>query len=155
MARRSIRDLELVVKINMQIKFDSSALGKTKWHEYAIRFILGGSITAVAGFIAKKFGPGIGGLFLAFPAIFPAGATLIEKHEKQRKAEQGLQGTKRARYAASVDAAGSSMGSIGLLVFAVLSWRFIPRHNALSVLAGSTLVWLGVSVLVWLVRKRT
>src|SRR5438309_11211864 len=99
----------------MQIKFDPSALGKTKWHEYPIRFILGGSITAVAGFIAKKFGPGIGGLVLALAAIFPAVATLIEKHEKQRKAEQGLQGTKRARYDASTDAAGSSIGSMGPL----------------------------------------
>ena len=44
-----------------------------------------GLITAVAGIIAKQFGPGIGGLFLAFPAIFPASATLIEKHEKQKK----------------------------------------------------------------------
>src|SRR5437660_11817136 len=139
----------------MKVTVDLSALGKTKWYEYAVRFVFGGIVTVLAGLIAKNFGPGVGGLFLAFPAIFPAGATLIEKHEKQRKAEQGLQGTKRARYAASVDAAGSSMGSIGLLVFAVLSWRFIPRHNALSVLAGSTLVWLGVSVLVWLVRKRT
>src|SRR6266851_8304007 len=128
------------------IRVDLSSLRETKPHEYAMRFLFGGACTVLAGLIATRFGPGIGGLFLAFPAIFPAGATLIEKHEKQRKAEQGLQGTKRARYAASVDAAGSSMGSIGLLVFAVLSWRFIPRLNALSVLAGSTLVWLGVSV---------
>ena len=46
---------------------------------------------------AEKFGPGIGGLFLAFPAIFPASATLIEKHEEQRKQVRGLQGTRRAR----------------------------------------------------------
>jgi hypothetical protein len=30
-------------------------------------------------------GPRVGGLFLAFPAIFPASATLVEKHEKQKK----------------------------------------------------------------------
>ena len=34
---------------------------------------------------AKRYGPGVAGLFLAFPAIFPAGATLIEKHEKEKK----------------------------------------------------------------------
>jgi hypothetical protein len=67
----------------MQIKVYPSALGQTKWYEYAIRFLFGGMITAVAGMIAKQFGPGIGGLFLAFPAIFPASATLIEKHETQ------------------------------------------------------------------------
>jgi hypothetical protein len=30
------------------------------------------------GLLAKKFGSTVGGLFLAFPAIFPASATLIE-----------------------------------------------------------------------------
>jgi hypothetical protein len=69
----------------MQIKVDTSGLGQTKWYEYAVRFVAGGPVTATAGIIAKKFGPGVGGLFLAFPAIFPASATLIEKHEKQRK----------------------------------------------------------------------
>ena len=38
-------------------------------------FFFGGLITAVAGVIAQRFGPIIGGLFLAFPAIFPASAT--------------------------------------------------------------------------------
>src|SRR5881398_2408468 len=88
--------------------------------EYALRFLFGGLIPAVAGIIAKKFGPGVGGLFLAFPAIFPASATLIEKHEKQKKESEGLRGTERAREAVSVDAAGAAMGSIGLLVFALV-----------------------------------
>jgi hypothetical protein len=91
------------------------------------RIPFGGLITAVAGVIAKKFGPVIGGLFLALPEIFPASATLIEKHEKQKKEEKGLRGTRRGREAASVDAAGSAMGSAGLLVFASIFWRFAPR----------------------------
>ena len=76
----------------MQIKVDFSVLGQTKWHEYAVRFLFGGLITAVAGIIAEKCGPGIGGLFLAFPAIFPASATLIEKHEKQKKEQRRTTG---------------------------------------------------------------
>ena len=43
---------------------------KTKWHEFALSFAFGGAIR-VAGLIANKWGPGVGGLFLAFPAIFP------------------------------------------------------------------------------------
>jgi hypothetical protein len=39
-----------------------------------------------------EWGPAVVGLFLAFPAIFPASATLIEKHERQRKQRQGLTG---------------------------------------------------------------
>lgn len=138
----------------MQIKVDASALTQTKWHQYAVRFALGGLITAVAGVIAKKYGAGIGGLFLAFPAIFPASATLIEKHEEKRKQEQGLDGSKRGRQAASVEAAGSAMGSIALLVFALLVWQFLRNHHAWTVLAGATVAWLAVAVLMWQLRKR-
>jgi hypothetical protein len=74
-----IRALVHLAEIAMQIKVDPSVIGQTTWYEYAVRFLFGGFITAVAGIIAKEFGPGIGGLFLAFPAIFLASATLIEK----------------------------------------------------------------------------
>jgi hypothetical protein len=137
----------------MRIKADLSALAQTKWHDYAVRFLFGGFITALAGIIAKKFGPGIGGLFLAFPAILPASATLIEKHEREKKESLGLNGTARGRSAASVDAAGSSMGSIGLFVFALVVWQFVQRDPAWIVLAGATLLWLAVSVAVWQIRK--
>jgi hypothetical protein len=138
----------------MQIKVDPSFIGQTRWYEYAIRFLFGGLITAVAGIIAKKFGPVTGGLFLAFPAIFPASATLIEKHEKQKKEAQGLQGTQHGREAASIDAAGSAMGSVGLFVFALLVWQFALRYSTWTVLIGATLAWLIGSVLIWHVRKR-
>ena len=73
----------------MKISLDLSALGKTKWYEYALRFAFGGAITVAAGLIANKWGPGVGGLFLAFPAIFPASATLVEKHEKKNSNTPG------------------------------------------------------------------
>jgi Protein of unknown function (DUF3147) len=76
----------------MLIKTDWSVLRNTGWKHYAIRFVLGGSITVAAGLIATEFGPSVGGLFLAFPAIFPASATLAEKREKERKGKKGLSG---------------------------------------------------------------
>lgn len=138
----------------MQVKVDYSTLRQTKWHDYAIRFVFGGLITAGAGLIADKCGPVVGGLFLAFPAIFPASATLIEKHEKQKVEGQGGKGTDRGKEAASADAAGSAMGSLGLLVFAVLVWKLMPGHKTWLVLAAATLSWLTVSVLIWYLRKR-
>jgi uncharacterized membrane protein (GlpM family) len=138
----------------MQIKVDPSVIGQTRWYEYAVRFLFGGLITAVAGIIAKQFGPVIGGMFLAFPAIFPASATLIEKHEKQKKEEKGLRGTRRGREAASVDAAGSMMGSVGLVAFALIVWQFAPRYSTFMVLTGATVAWLIVAVLIWQLRKR-
>ena len=89
--------------------------------------------------------------FLAFPAIFPAAATLIEKHEKQKEA--GKDGEKRARAAVGVDAAGAAMGSIGLVVFALIVWQGLPNSSLGTVLAGATLAWLVTSVLVWEFRE--
>jgi hypothetical protein len=138
----------------VRIKIDLDVLGQTKWHEYAMRFFFGGLITAVAGIIAKKFGPEIGGLFLAFPAIFPASATLIEKHEKQKKERLGLNGTKRAAEATSLDAAGAAIGTIGLAFFALVVWKAIPNHASWLVLLGAALLWMGSSFLLWQIRER-
>src|SRR6185369_5980610 len=69
----------------MIVKARLSALTDTKWHEYALRFGLGRFATAATGLIANKCGPVTGGLSLAFPAIFCASATLVEKHERERK----------------------------------------------------------------------
>jgi hypothetical protein len=137
----------------MVVNVSLESLRQTKWHEYALRFFFGGAVTVMAGLIAKKFGPQIGGLFLAFPAIFPASATLIEKHEKQKKQKVGLEGTERARLAAGVDAAGSAMGSLALLLFAALMWRLLPRFSTWMVFLTATLAWLITAVTIWYVRK--
>lgn len=138
----------------MLIKIDPSALRQSKWHEYLVRFVVGGCITAAAGMIAKGYGPVVGGLFLAFPAIFPSSATLIEKHADKKKEAEGLNGTERGRKEAGVDAAGSAMGSIGLLFFGLLVWQLLPNHGTWRVLILATLVWLIVSMLIWQIRRR-
>ena len=81
----------------LKIKLDTSGLGLSRWYEYLIRFVFGGTITAVAGIVAERYGPEIGGLFLAFPAILPAAATLIEKHEKEKKERAGIDSPQRGR----------------------------------------------------------
>ena len=133
----------------MKVHADLSALKRTKWYEYALRFFFGGLVTVIAGAIGKKFGPEIGGLFLAFPAIFPASATLIEKHEKQKKERAGFDGTKRARVAAGVDAAGTTMGCLGLTCFAVVVWKTLPSHGVGTTLLTATLAWFVVCVSTW------
>lgn len=138
----------------MRIHIDLSNVKQTRWHECVIRFVLGGLITAAAGVIGNKYGASVGGLFLAFPAIFPASATLIDKHEKQRKQQAGLYGRGRARQLVSVDAAGTAMGSAGLFVFAVIVAGFLRRHTPWLVIGAATLAWIGVSVLIWDIRKR-
>ena len=138
----------------MKIKVEKSGLGQSKWYEYVVRFAFGGTVTALAGIIAKRFGPEVGGLFLAFPAILPAAATLIEKHQKQKKERAGMQGVVRGRKAAGIDAAGASMGCIGLIAFALIVWRELPQHGMAVVLGGATLAWLLTAVLVWEFREK-
>lgn len=137
----------------MKIEINIAALGRSKWYEYVLRFAFGGLVTALAGVIAKHYGPGIGGLFLAFPAIFPATATLLESHEKQKKELAGKVGTVRAREIAGVDAAGAAMGSLGLMVFAVLVWKCLSRLPVAPVLVVATASWLLISVAIWFARK--
>jgi uncharacterized membrane protein (GlpM family) len=134
----------------MKIKFDISRLGESRWYEYVVRFIFGGCITAAAGLIAKHYGPAIGGLFLAFPAIFPATATLIEKHEKEKKQEKGENGTIRARIAVGLDAIGTSIGALALSVFAVIVWRQLPRSSLPAVLISAMLAWMVTAGLGWM-----
>jgi hypothetical protein len=140
--------------MSMPVRVDGSALRDSKLSQYALRFLFGGIVTAIAGLVAQRYGPVVAGLLLAFPAIFPASATLIEKHEKQQKEKNGMSGTVRGREVASVDAAGSAMGSLGLLVFAVIIWRFLPGHSTWAVLSAATVAWAVVSVAVWQIRKR-
>jgi hypothetical protein len=84
-------------------------------------------------------GPGVGGLFLAFPPIFPASVGLVEKHEEQKKQQHGLDGTIRGREAAGLDAAGAAIGSIGLIAFAVAVWRLMPLLSTWRVMVCAML----------------
>lgn len=134
-----------------RIALNLSSLKQNRPHEYAIRFVFGGLCTVLAGLIAKRYGPGMGGLFLAFPAIFPATATLIEDHEKKRKAKLASDGRIRGRMAASLDAAGASLGCIGLLAFALVLWKLLDRHNPYIVVASATVVWAITACVSWLI----
>jgi hypothetical protein len=140
----------------MIVRFKASALLQTRWYEYVLRFALGGAMTVIAGLIAARFGPVIGGLFLAFPAIFPASATLIEKHVRERKEKAGLRGARRGKDAAALDAAGAVLGSFGLAAFGlVIRLMIVPSPTWSLILAASA--WFAVAISGWVAwrwRKR-
>ena len=137
----------------MRIGLDVSSIHHLRLRDYAVRFVFGGIVTVLTGLIARRYGPGVAGLFLAFPAIFPAGATLIEKRQREKKRRVGLDGTSRGRVAAGIDAIGAAMGTLGLIAFALLVWRFLPSHSSPAILTIAGLAWLAISVLAWLIRK--
>jgi hypothetical protein len=111
------------------------SLAKTRWSEYAIRFAFGGAVTVATGLIAHAYGPGIGGLFLAFPAILPASLTLLKEHDGRDEA------------AAAAD--GSRLGAIGLLAFALVTAALAATTAPPLTLAAATLAWAFASILLW------
>jgi hypothetical protein len=138
----------------MLIKVDFSSLRQVQWHEYLIRFVLGGMVTVLTGLIAKAYGPVTGGLFLALPAIFPASVTLLEKHERDKKRRAGIAFTLRGRLAAALDARGATMGALAMVVFAGLVWQLLPRMKPAAALACALGSWLLLATLLWYVRRR-
>jgi hypothetical protein len=118
-----------------EIRLEPGRARRTSLRTYAIRFALGGAVTAAAGLVADSFGPVVGGLFLAFPAIAPASITLIERHDGARAAGAG--------------ALGAAIGGLGLLAFGAVVWLLAGRLPAWLVLLLATLAWLAASVGLW------
>lgn len=136
----------------MVVRANRSALGQSRWYEYLLRFALGGLASALAGAVAQLFGPEYGGLFLSFPAIFCASATLIEKHERERREKRGLAGQVRGTEAAALDAAGAGLGSFDLVAFGLAAWLVAPE-SGFGALACGSLGWILISVLLWRLRR--
>jgi hypothetical protein len=70
---------------------------------------------------------------------------LVEKHEKEKREKLGMHGTLRGRKAASIDAAGASIGSIGLFAFALLVSQLLSSHTPWAVLLLAIGSWRVVS----------
>jgi hypothetical protein len=113
-------------------------LRKTRPWEYAVRFLFGGTITLAAGLIAKQWGPGIAGLFLAFPAILPASITLVKRHDGRAQAIE--------------DARGGRLGTIGLVAFAIVVATAAGHVASALVLGLAALAWAAIDLGLWLAR---
>jgi hypothetical protein len=113
-------------------KFNPDELGAHRLRDYVIRFCFGAGITLVAGLIGMKFGPKLGGVFLAFPAILPASLTLIEQKEGSEPA--------------AIDSVGAVLGAIGMIAFAVVVSLWVVGLGPILALAIALVVWLVVAV---------
>ncbi len=141
----------------MSIQFKPSAIKQTKWYEYLIRFVFGGLLTAATGLITTKYGPVIGGLFLAFPSIFPASATLAQTHQKRQEEAKGKdedESEQKGRRAAGLTAEGTVLGSFGLFAFAVIVWTLSTQLPPWLVLLLAQVVWLVFGVLFWWIFEK-
>ena len=107
-------------------------IGTHRVRDYIIRFCFGAAISLVAGLIGMKFGPRLGGVFLAFPAILPASLTLIAKKEGNDPAAR--------------DSIGAVLGAIAMIAFAVIVSLWAVRLGVVLALAIGLVVWLVVAV---------
>jgi hypothetical protein len=114
------------------IKADIGKVKDVPPRDLLIRFVFGAVISVIAGAVSIGVGPRAGGLFLAFPAILPATLTLIQKEHSKRKAKD--------------DDKGATLGGVGLVAFAGVSYVLLRGHAAWVALGAATLVWLAVSV---------
>jgi len=120
----------------MRPTHDLGTLRKVKPWEYLLRFAFGGTITAATGVIAHAYGPAIGGLFLAFPAILPATLTLVAKHDGRRQAAD--------------DARGAVLGAIALVVFAAMARSLALRCAPVVTLAAASAAWIVAATALWI-----
>ncbi|HEY6475986.1 MAG TPA: DUF3147 family protein [Polyangia bacterium] len=135
----------------MRVRFDPAPLKETRLSGHALRFAMGGAVTVGTGLVAKVWGPKVGGLFLALPAILPTGiALLVRLHNRQ--AGPRRRGD-RARRAAVIEATGASAAAIGLVAFALVAWNRVGRWPTWMTLAVATLAWAAVAAVSWVVRK--
>jgi len=108
--------------------------------EQATRFAFGGAMTVMTGLIAHAFGPEIGGLFLAFPAILPASLTLVARHEGREQAAD--------------EASGAVLGAVALAVFGATASALAEHAPASVTLIVASATWLVVAAGLWTVLHR-
>jgi hypothetical protein len=127
----------------MEPQFTPAELRKTRLLEYLLRFVFGGAVALAASAVGETAGPRLGGLFLAFPALLPAGLTLVKRHD--------------GRQAAADDARGAVLGSVGLAAFALVVWWTAGALAPWLVLTLALTTWVVVSVVSWrwLLAKRS
>ncbi len=136
----------------MRVRVSPESLKQTKWYEFLIRFLFGGLMTAATGWVALRYGPVIGGLFLAVPSIFPASITLVQTHQKEKEQQKGNSEEKSldvGEHTAGKTAGGAVYGSTGLLAFGAVMWLLPARMAPELILLLALLAWLGLSILTW------
>lgn len=137
----------------MRIQIRLASLRELSWRAAILRFLFGGTITVITGLLGHRYGPTIAGLFLAFPAIFPAAVTLIAKEEIEDKAAAGFDGVHRGRVAGALDAYGTALGTLGLFTFALFGAHLLPvMHPALALFIAGV-AWLGAAITAWVVAR--
>jgi Protein of unknown function (DUF3147) len=123
------------------IEVKPAGIKQPEVHAWLIRFAFGAGVSALAGVVAALFGPRIGGVFLAFPAILLASLTLIAEEDGLRQARD--------------DARGATFGTAGLFVFALVVAATATRWPLWAALGLAGLAWAVVSLGLYALARAT
>ncbi|GGV86734.1 hypothetical protein GCM10015535_35450 [Streptomyces gelaticus] len=115
-----------------RVRVDWRAALRTPRKDVLLRFGFGAGVSLLAAAVSALFGSFIGGVFLAFPAILLASLTLVAEEE----------GIRRARD----DARGAALGTLGLLVFAIVAAVLVRHHSAWLAFGAATAAWAWTSL---------
>ncbi|WP_198168503.1 DUF3147 family protein [Herbidospora yilanensis] len=107
------------------IRLHPSRLRSLSVRGLAVRFAVGALIFVVAGLIADRWGPVVGGIFLAVPAVVAAALALVEARERRGRP----------------DVKGAALGAAGLIGFAGCVWGLAVTVPAWLALVIATVVW--------------
>jgi hypothetical protein len=133
------REQTITERLGDRPSLDPRRVLKVHPRDLVIRFAAGAVTSIVSGAITLVFGPRVGGIFLAFPAILGASLTLIEEQEDSEEARE--------------DARGAIGGACGLTVFAIVAaLMFGHVSGALALLlaaAGWAVTAFGLYVVLW------
>jgi uncharacterized membrane protein (GlpM family) len=121
-------------------RLDLAALRQQSARAYLLRFGFGAAISLVAALAGMRFGPHVGGLLLAFPAVLPASLALIEHRQ--------------GRHEAAIDARGAIMGAAALIAFAIVAAWSLGRLNLVLSIAAAGLSWIVAALVLYVVLVR-
>jgi uncharacterized membrane protein (GlpM family) len=111
---------------------DLHGAAETRPRDLLIRFVAGAITSIIAAVLTLAFGPRVGGVMLAFPAILVASLTLIAEQDDRQDARH--------------DARGAVLGGIALAGFALAGWILFGSLPGGVALALAALAWLGVAL---------
>lgn len=124
-------------RLSARPHFSAGKVREAKPRDLLVRFAAGAATSIVAGLITLAFGPRVGGVLLAFPAILAASLTLIEEQEDSQDARE--------------DARGAVAGACALTAFAVIAALAFGHLTAGVVLLLATAAWTITAVTLYVV----
>lgn len=121
-------------------RFQPKRLRAVRRRDMLVRFAAGALTSVAAGVVTLVWGPRVGGVFLAFPAILAASLTLIEEEEAAKDARE--------------DSRGAVAGGLALTTFAAVAYVGFGHVAGAVTLALAGVAWLVVALALYLVIRR-